>query len=60
MRRGVAELNGNGETVGGIVVMRYGENAQKTIDGVKSKLNQLEKGLPEGVEVVPVYDRSQG
>jgi heavy metal efflux pump (cobalt-zinc-cadmium) len=58
MRRGVAELNGNGETVGGIVVMRYGENAQKTIDGVKSKLNQLEKGLPEGVEVVPVYDRS--
>ncbi|XOZ34368.1 efflux RND transporter permease subunit [Halomonadaceae bacterium KBTZ08] len=58
MRRGVAELNGNGETVGGIVVMRYGENAQKTIDGVKTKLNQLEKGLPEGVEVVPVYDRS--
>lgn len=58
MRRGVAELNGNGETVGGIAVMRYGENAQKTIDGVKTKLNQLEKGLPEGVEVVPVYDRS--
>ena len=58
MRRGVAELNGNGETVGGIAVMRYGENAQRTIDGVKAKLNQLEKGLPEGVEVVPVYDRS--
>jgi len=49
MRRGVAELNGNGETVGGIVVMRYGENAQKTIDGVKSKLNQLEKDCPKAL-----------
>ncbi|MCG9740286.1 efflux RND transporter permease subunit [Shewanella insulae] len=58
MRRGVAELNGEGETVGGIIVMRYGENAQKTIDGVKAKLEQLKKGLPEGVEVVTVYDRS--
>ena len=58
MRRGIAELNGEGETVGGIVVMRYGENAQKTIDGVKNKLNELKLGLPEGVELVTVYDRS--
>jgi len=58
MRRGVAELNGEGETVGGIVVMRFGENAQKTIAGVKAKLEQLKQGLPDGVEVVTVYDRS--
>ncbi len=58
MRRGVAELNGEGETVGGVVVMRFGENAQKTIDGVKDKLSQLQRGLPEGVEIVTVYDRS--
>jgi len=58
MRRGIAELNGEGEVVGGIVVMRFGENAQKTIDSVKAKLEQLTKGLPEGVEVVTVYDRS--
>ncbi len=58
MRRGIAELNGEGETVGGIVVMRFGENAQSTIAGVKEKLAQLEQGLPEGVEVVTVYDRS--
>ncbi|MGB3225100.1 MAG: efflux RND transporter permease subunit [Desulforhopalus sp.] len=58
MRRGVAELNGQGETVGGIIVMRFGENALKTIDGVKEKLKELQAGLPEGVEVVPVYDRS--
>mgnify|MGYP000489428311 FL=1 len=58
MRRGIAELNGEGETVGGIVVMRFGENAQKTIDGVKAKLEDLKKGLPDGVEVVTVYDRS--
>ncbi|AWL12309.1 Cation efflux system protein CusA [Saliniradius amylolyticus] len=58
MRRGIAELNGEGETVGGVVVMRFGENAQKTIDGVKDKLEQLQQGLPEGVEVVTVYDRS--
>jgi len=58
MRRGVADLNGDGETVGGIIVMRYGENAQKTIDLVKAKLDQLKQGLPEGVEVVTVYDRS--
>tara|TARA_R110002096_G_scaffold327314_1_gene521407 strand:+ start:28838 stop:31906 length:3069 start_codon:yes stop_codon:yes gene_type:complete len=58
MRRGVAELNGEGETVGGIIVMRFGENAQNVIDGVKDKLEQLKLGLPDGVEVVPVYDRS--
>lgn len=58
MRRGVAELNGEGEVVGGVVVMRFGENAQTTIDGVKAKLEQLKKGLPEGVEIVTVYDRS--
>ncbi|WP_018981518.1 efflux RND transporter permease subunit [Salinimonas chungwhensis] len=58
MRRGVAELNGEGEVVGGIVVMRYGENAQQTIDAVKQRLRELEGSLPEGVEVVTVYDRS--
>ncbi|SDO89197.1 efflux RND transporter permease subunit [Desulforhopalus singaporensis] len=58
MRRGIAELDGEGETVGGIIVMRFGENAQKTIDGVKVKLEELKKGLPEGVEIIPVYDRS--
>ncbi|KGJ90880.1 efflux RND transporter permease subunit [Colwellia psychrerythraea] len=58
MRRGIAELNGEGEAVGGIVVMRFGENAQEVIKGVKAKLEQLKKGLPDGVEIVPVYDRS--
>ncbi len=58
MRRGIAELNGQGETVGGIVVMRFGENAQKTINGVKAKLEELKLGLPKGVEIVPVYDRT--
>tara|TARA_B100000963_G_scaffold295936_1_gene267007 strand:+ start:4639 stop:7773 length:3135 start_codon:yes stop_codon:yes gene_type:complete len=58
MRRGIAELNGEGETVGGIVVMRFGENAQTTINGVKAKLDDLKKGLPDGVEIVTVYDRS--
>ncbi|GAB3096002.1 efflux RND transporter permease subunit [Aestuariicella hydrocarbonica] len=58
MRRGIAELNGEGEVVGGIVVMRFGENAQKTINGVKAKLETLKAGLPDGVEVVTVYDRS--
>ncbi|KZN45659.1 efflux RND transporter permease subunit [Pseudoalteromonas luteoviolacea] len=59
MRRGLAELNGQGEVVGGIVVMRFGENAQQTIEGVKEKLASLQNSLPAGVEVVPVYDRSQ-
>lgn len=58
MRRGIAELNGEGETVGGVVVMRFGENAQQTIDGVKAKLATLKQGLPDGVEIVTVYDRS--
>ncbi len=58
MRRGIAELNGEGETVGGIVVMRFGENAQQVINRVKEKLTQLKKGLPDGVEIVTVYDRS--
>ena len=58
MRRGIAELNGEGETVGGIVLMRFGENAQQTIDAVKVRIEQLERSLPEGVEVVTVYDRS--
>ena len=58
MRRGIAELNGEGEVVGGVVVMRYGENAQKTINGVKRKLDELKQGLPDGVEFVTVYDRS--
>ncbi len=58
MRRGLADLNGEGETVGGIVVMRFGENAQTTIDGVKAKLASLQNSLPDGVEVTTVYDRS--
>ncbi|MFW5910942.1 MAG: efflux RND transporter permease subunit, partial [Thiohalospira sp.] len=58
LRRGVAELNGEGEVAGGIVVMRHGENALATIDRVKDRLDQLEQGLPEGVEIVPTYDRS--
>tara|TARA_R110002110_G_scaffold415561_2_gene650929 strand:- start:146690 stop:149815 length:3126 start_codon:yes stop_codon:yes gene_type:complete len=58
MRRGIAELNGEGETVGGIIVMRFGENAQDTINGVKQRLQELQNSLPEGVEVVTVYDRS--
>ncbi len=58
IRRGVADLNGEGETVGGIVVMRYGDNAREVIERVKEKLAALESGLPDGVEIVPVYDRS--
>ena len=58
MRRGIADLDGEGEVVGGIVVMRYGENARATIDGVKAKLEALKPGLPEGVEIVETYDRS--
>jgi Cu(I)/Ag(I) efflux system membrane protein CusA/SilA len=57
LRRGLAELNGEGEVAGGIVVMRYGENALTTIERVRAKLDSLKKGLPEGVEIVPVYDR---
>ena len=58
MRRGIAELNGEGESVGGIVVMRYGENALDTINLVKQKLQRLSDSLPQGVELVTVYDRS--
>ncbi len=58
MRRGVVDLNGEGEAVGGIVVMRYGENAQATIAAVKDKLESLKSSLPDGVGIVPVYDRS--
>jgi len=58
LRRGIAEWNGEGETVGGIVVMRSGENALKVIDEVKSKLQELKKGLPEGVTLHTAYDRS--
>src|SRR5213080_4679890 len=58
IRRGVAELDGRGETVGGIVVMRYGENALNVIDGVKKKIEEIKSSLPEGVRIVPTYDRS--
>ncbi len=57
LRRGVVELDGNGEVAGGIIIMRYGENALSTIRGVREKLEELKSGLPEGVEIVPVYDR---
>lgn len=58
MRRGVAELNGKGEAVGGVIIMRQGENALRTIKLVKAKLAQLQSSLPAGVKIVPVYDRS--
>lgn len=57
-RRGLAELDGRGETVGGIVVMRHGENALNVIDAVKERLVEVEKGLPDGVKLVVTYDRS--
>jgi copper/silver efflux system protein len=58
LRYGVTELDGKGEVVGGVVVMRYGENALKVIDGVKKKLEQVRSSFPPGVRVVPTYDRS--
>ncbi|MFN3231332.1 MAG: efflux RND transporter permease subunit [Alphaproteobacteria bacterium] len=58
MRRGVGELNGEGETVGGVIVIRWGENALTTIEAVKAKLEELRPGLPDGVEIVETYDRS--
>ena len=58
LRRGIAELNGEGEVVGGIIVMRWGENAQEVIDDVKSKLRELQVSLPDGVEIIETYDRS--
>ncbi len=57
LRRGIAELNGEGEVAGGVVIMRFGENALATIQGVRKKLEELKQGLPEGVEIIPVYDR---
>jgi len=59
MRRGVAELDGKGEVVGGVVIMRYGENAQKVIERTKEKLNDLKSTLPSGVKLVTTYDRSE-
>ncbi|MBI1822397.1 MAG: efflux RND transporter permease subunit [Nitrospirae bacterium] len=58
MRRGVTELNGEGEVVGGIVIMRYGENALKVIERVKEKIAEIQSGLPTGLKIVPTYDRS--
>jgi copper/silver efflux system protein len=58
LRRGAAELDGDGEVVGGIVVMRFGENALRVIDRVKARLREVATALPEGVEIVPTYDRS--
>jgi copper/silver efflux system protein len=58
MRRGIAELDGQGEVAGGVIVMRSGKNALETIDAVKAKLATLQKSLPAGVEIVPTYDRS--
>ena len=57
LRRGLAELNGEGEVAGGVIIMRYGQNALTTIKAVRKKLDELKAGLPEGVEVVPTYDR---
>jgi Cu(I)/Ag(I) efflux system membrane protein CusA/SilA len=57
LRRGLVDLNGEGEVAGGVVIMRFGENALATIHGVREKLEELKSGLPEGVEIVPVYDR---
>ena len=59
IRRGIVELDGRGEVVGGIVVMRYGENALSVIDRVKRKIAEIEPGLPPGVKIVPTYDRSE-
>ncbi|HEY1405027.1 MAG TPA: efflux RND transporter permease subunit, partial [Spirochaetota bacterium] len=58
IRRGLAELNGTGDTVGGIVVIRHGENARAVIDRVKEKIDEIKPSLPTGVELIPVYDRS--
>lgn len=58
MRRGISEFNGEGEAVGGVIVMRFGENASEVIDNVKTKLDNLQRSLPEGVEIVATYDRS--
>ncbi len=59
MRRGVADLNGQGDVVGGVVIMRQGENALNVIKAVKAKLAEIAPSIPEGVKIVPVYDRSE-
>ncbi len=59
IRRGISELDGKGEAVGGVIVMRAGKNALQTIDAVKAKIASLQQGLPKGVEVIPTYDRSE-
>ncbi|MHB8481408.1 MAG: efflux RND transporter permease subunit [Nitrospiria bacterium] len=58
MRRGVTELNGEGEVVGGIVIMRYGENALSVIDRVKARIAEIQPGLPQGLKIISTYDRS--
>src|SRR5436309_270648 len=58
IRRGVAELDGKGEAIGGIVVMRFGENALRVIEGVKAKLQEVQDSMPPGIKIVPIYDRS--
>ncbi len=58
MRRGIAELNGEGEVAGGVIVMRQGKNAREVIEGVRAKIAELKQGLPKGVEIVTTYDRS--
>jgi Cu(I)/Ag(I) efflux system membrane protein CusA/SilA len=59
IRRGISELDGKGEVVGGVIVMRAGKNALETIDAVKAKIATLQQGLPKGVEIIPTYDRSE-
>ncbi|MEH0874026.1 efflux RND transporter permease subunit [Pectobacterium cacticida] len=59
MRRGIAELNGEGEVAGGIIIMRYGKNALNTLHAVKARLQKIQRSLPAGVEIVPTYDRAQ-
>ena len=58
IRRGLAESNGEGEVAGGVVVMRFGENAYQVIENVKRELDELKAGLPPGVDIKPEYDRS--
>jgi len=59
IRRGISELDGKGEAVGGVIVMRAGKNALETIDGIKAKIASLQQGLPKGVAIIPTYDRSE-
>jgi copper/silver efflux system protein len=59
IRRGISELDGKGEVVGGVIVMRAGKNALETIDAIKAKIASLQQGLPKGVQIIPTYDRSE-